>query len=99
MDAVFVVVEATPKSLEVARRARELAAEKHLGAVTIVANRIRSDADLARIEEAFPGDPVIGIPDDPAILAADRYGRAPLDEAPDAPGVVALVGLAGRLQS
>lgn len=97
VDAVFVVVEATPKSLEVARRARQLAADKQLGAITIVANRIRSDAELTRIKDAFPGDPVVGIPEDPAIVAADRYGRAPLDAAPDAPGVTALVELAGRL--
>ena len=97
VDTVLVVVEATPKSMEVGRRAAELAREKLLKRVIIVANRIRNDEDLATIKAAFPDVEVVPVPDDPAIREADRFGVAPIDHAPDAPAVRALVGLAGRL--
>ncbi|MCA1691188.1 MAG: hypothetical protein ABR540_10715 [Acidimicrobiales bacterium] len=97
VDAVLVVVEATPKSIEVGLRAVELARERLLKRVVIIANRIRGEEDLATIQAAFPGVEVVPVPEDPAIRAADRQGVAPVDFAPDAPAVLALVGLAERL--
>ena len=97
VDTVVVVVEATPKSIEVGRRAAELAREKLLQRVIIVANRIRNDDDLATIRAEFPDVEVVAVPDDPAIREADRFGVAPIDHAPEAPAVRALVGLAGML--
>ena len=97
VDTVLVVVEATPKSIEVGMRAAELAREKLLQRVVIIANRIRHDADLEIIRSAFPGIEVVAVPDDPKIREADRYGVAPIDHAPDAPAVRALVGLAEQL--
>jgi CO dehydrogenase maturation factor len=97
VDTVLVIVEATPKSMEVGRRAAELAREKLLQRVIIVANRIRNEEDLATIRGAFPDVEVVAVPDDPAIREADRFGVAPIDHAPDAPAVRALVDLAGRL--
>lgn len=97
VDVVVVVVEPTTKSLEVGRRAAESVREAGLGRVVIAANRVRDDDDAARVRAAFPGlEPVLG-PDDPAVVAAERQGVAPLDAAPDAPGVLALVGLAQSL--
>lgn len=94
VDVVVVVVEPTAKSLEVGRRAAETVQEAGLGRVVVTANRVRDDDDTARVRAAFPGfDPVL-VPDDPAIVDAERRGLAPLDAAPDAPGVRALVGLA-----
>jgi MinD-like ATPase involved in chromosome partitioning or flagellar assembly len=63
----------------------------------VVASRIRNDDDLAMVTKAFPDLEVVAIPDDPAIVAADRDGVAPLDSAPDAPGVQALIRLADEL--
>ena len=40
---------------------------------------------------------IVAVPDDPAIVEADRKGVAPIDLAPDAPAVRALVGLAEGL--
>ena len=97
VDTVLVVVEATPKSIEVGLRAVELARERRLQKVVIIANRIRGEDDLATIKAAFPGVDVVPVPEDPAIRAADREGVAPIDHAPDAPAVQALVGLAERL--
>ncbi len=97
VDHVLVVVEPTPKSLEVGVRAAELAREKSLGRVIIVASRIRNESDLAMVTDAFTGHEIVPVPDDPAIREADRYGVAPVDHAPDAPAVRALVGVAEML--
>ncbi|MGI8535520.1 MAG: hypothetical protein ACR2K2_03300 [Mycobacteriales bacterium] len=63
----------------------------------VTANRVHDDEDAARVRAAFPGIDVVLVPDDPAIIDAERRGLAPLDAAPDAPGVRALVGLAEGL--
>ena len=97
VDVVVVVVEPTAKSLEVGRRAVETVHEAGLGRVVVTANRVRDEGDAQRVRDAFPGlDPVL-VPDDPAIVDAERRGLAPLDAAPDAPAVRALVGLADAL--
>ncbi|MGI8759486.1 MAG: hypothetical protein ACR2K0_09295 [Acidimicrobiales bacterium] len=97
VDVVLIVVEPTPKSVEVGCRAAALVADKGLGRAIVVASRMRSDDDLAMVRKAFPDHQVVPIPDDPAIVAADRNGVAPLDSAPDAPAVVALAALADEL--
>ncbi|MEO7557272.1 MAG: AAA family ATPase [Acidimicrobiales bacterium] len=97
VDIVVIVVEAMPKSMEVGTRAAAVAAEKNIGRVIVVANRIRNDADLEAITAAFPGQEIVVVPDDRAIVDADRQGVAPLDLAPEAPAVQALSGLAGLL--
>ncbi|MDQ3569663.1 MAG: hypothetical protein M3396_03400 [Actinomycetota bacterium] len=97
VDAVLVVVEPTPKSIEVGTRAAAVAEEKSLGRVVVVASRVRGEDDLAVIRSAFPGHEVVAVPDDPAIVEADRNGLAPLDASPEAPAVKALVALAQSL--
>jgi CO dehydrogenase maturation factor len=97
VDTVLVVVEPTPKSVEVGMRAVDLARERSVTRVIVVANRLRDDADLEIIRSAFPHCEVVAVPDDPKILEADRKGVAPIDLAPDAPAVRALVGLAETL--
>jgi CO dehydrogenase maturation factor len=97
VDAVLLLVEPTAKSIEVATRAAGLAREKALGGLVVVANRVRDAEDLAAVRAAFPDDRVVGVPDDPAIVEADRRGLAPLDLSPGAPAVRALSELAGSL--
>lgn len=97
VDVVVVVVEPTAKSLEVGRRAAELVASRGLGRLVVAANRVRDEADLARVREAFPGVEPVVIPDDPQVVAAERLGQAPLDTAPEAPAMRALVALAESL--
>ena len=99
VDAVVLVVEPTPKSIEVATRAAALAREKSLGRLVVVANRVGDAGDLAAVRAAFPDDQVVGVPDDPAIVEAERRGLAPLDVAPGAPAVRALAELAETLVS
>jgi CO dehydrogenase maturation factor len=97
VDVVLVVVEPTPKSLEVGVRAADLAREKMLGRIIIVASRVRGDDDLAVVQKTFPDYEVVAIPDDPSIVAADRQGISPLDLAEPGPAVKALSELAQRL--
>lgn len=97
VDAVVLVVVPTAKSVEVARRAAELVAEKRLGKLVILANQVRDDADRALITAALPEVDVVCVPHDERIAAADRHGLAPLDLAPDADGVRAIAALAETL--
>ena len=97
VDVVVVVVEPTAKSLEVGRRAVESVREADLGRVVVSANRVRDDDDVVRVRAAFPGLEPVLVPEEPAIVDAERQGRAPLDIHPDAPGVRALVRLAEGL--
>jgi CO dehydrogenase maturation factor len=97
VDGVLVVVEPTPRAVQVGVRAAELARDKGLGTVLVIANRIRTDGDLSMIRAAFPDDEVLVVPDDEAIVRAERGGVAPLDTEPDSPAVRALVEIARRL--
>ena len=97
IDVVVVVVEPTPRSIDVAQRAVALAAQRSQGRVVVVANRVTSADDVERIAIGLPGAEIVVVPDDAAVMDADRRGVSPLDSAPDSPAVVALVGLASRL--
>jgi len=97
VDVVLVVVEPTAKSLEVGRRAAETVRAAGLGRVVVTANRVRDEQDAARVAAAFPDAVAVLVPDDPALVNAERRGLAPLDAAPDAPAVRALVALATSL--
>jgi CO dehydrogenase maturation factor len=94
LDAVLVVVEPTPKSIEVGTRAATLVRDKQLGRMIVVASKVRGDDDVAMIHGAFGEAEIVAIPDDAAIVAAEREGTAPMDTAPQAPAIQALVSLA-----
>ncbi|MGH9124182.1 MAG: hypothetical protein ACRDZ8_05570 [Acidimicrobiales bacterium] len=97
VDVVLVVCEATPKSIEVGSRAADLAREKLLGRVIIVASRVRNDDDLRVVQKAFPDFEVCPVPDDTSIVTADRQGVSPLDLPQPGPAVTALTQLAASL--
>lgn len=93
VDATVVVVEPTLRSIDVARRAVAVAEEQRQGRVVVVANKVADDQDRDRIDEAFGDRPLVVVPDDPAVDAADRLGVSPVDHEPHAPAVVALESL------
>ncbi len=97
LDAVLVIVEPNPKSLEVGRRAASLADEIGAGRVLVVANRIRGEEDRAAVADALGERRTIEVPDDPAVLAADRAGVAPLDRDPDSPAALVWSDLVEQL--
>lgn len=94
-DVVLAVAEPTVKSIEVARRAAEIAGEH--ARVVVIANRIRGEEDVEAIRAVLGEQELVVVPEEPAIAAADRDGAAPIDVAPDSVGVRALVALAERL--
>lgn len=98
VDAAVVVVEPTPRSLEVGARTRDLAVDRGIPRVIVVANRVHDDDDRRHVADTFgAADDIIVIPDDPQIVAAERAGEAPLDVAPSSAAVLALAALAQRL--
>lgn len=97
IDVVLAIVEPTPRSIEVGQRAVELARQRLVGRIIVVASRITEPADFNRVTTAFPGCEVVGVPYDEDVIDAERRGVAPLDVAPDAPAVRALISLAHSL--
>ena len=95
LDAVLVVVEPTAKSLDVARRAAAIASKR--STPFVVANKIRTEEDLTAVRSALPGHELFVVPDEQAIVDAERDGVAPIDVGADSPGVAAIVELARRL--
>lgn len=97
LDVVLVVAEPTAKGIDIGRRAAQIAANR--ARVVVVANRLREPADLEAIAGTLGDHEVVPVPEEPAITRADRDGVAPIDVAPDAPGVVALIDVAARLST
>ncbi len=97
VDYVLLIVEPTPKSIEVARRAIALARDRDVGQVLVIANRIRGADDVEMVRQALPSEEILVVPDDRAIENADREARAPVDAAPDSTGVQAFAAIAARL--
>ncbi len=99
-DALVAVVEPYFKSLETGRRMAVLARDLGLERVSLIANKIRDDADLAAVREFadLHALELAGVvPFDPVMTGAEREGVAPLDYAPDSPFVTAIDELAHRL--
>ena len=94
-DVVLVVADPSAKSIEVARRAAEIAAER--ARVIVVANRVRDEADLEAMRAGLGAHELVEVPEDPAVAHAEREGLAPIDVDPDAPAMRALRELGERL--
>ncbi|MGI8945262.1 MAG: hypothetical protein ACR2GL_03365, partial [Thermoleophilaceae bacterium] len=94
-DLVVIVANPTAKSIDVARRALEVAEEK--ADVLVVANRVSGPEDIEAIAGGLGREPDVVVPEDPVISGADRDGEAPIDADADAPGVLAIQALAERL--
>ncbi len=97
VDYLLVMAEPTPKALEVARRAAGLARERNVGQVLVLANRLRHATDSDMVRQALPGEEILIVPEDRAIEDADREALAPIDAAPESPGVQAFAAVVHRL--
>lgn len=95
VDVVLVVVNPSPKAIDVARRAADTAVARG-SRVLVVANRVRDEDDLALVRAALGEHEIVAVPDDPAIARADEEGRSPLD-GERGPGVDAISRLGERL--
>ncbi len=96
LEAVLVVCEPTVKSIETTARVLAMC-DRLAFEVVILGNRLRDAADELLITERFPGRRFVAIPEDVGIAEADRRGEAPIDHAPDGPGVMAITALAHSL--
>jgi CO dehydrogenase nickel-insertion accessory protein CooC1 len=95
LDRVLLVTNPSVKSIEVARRARQVIADRNIGAsIVVIANRLRGNGDLEQIVEALPGVDHIEILEDSAIATADIRALSPFDEAPQSQAVEAIDALA-----
>jgi CO dehydrogenase maturation factor len=99
VDALYAVVEPYFKSLESGRRVLALARDLGIAHTALLANKVR-DGELQAVH-AFADEHGLelagSIPYDECFSHAERAAVAPIDFAPDAPAVVAIRDLAGRL--
>ena len=101
VDALLLVAEPQSKVMLTAARAHRLATDLGVARIALVGNRARP-GDEVRLEQfaASLGTELLAVvPEDPAVAAADRENRCPLDTAPDAPAVAAIQRLADDLEA
>lgn len=97
-DCVLLVVEPTVKSLHSARRLLRLAdAEWAPATLALVANKVRTEADVLLISARFDRPVMAAIPLSPSIIEGDRRAQAPLDADPDGAFVAAVDGLVDQV--
>lgn len=90
VDVTVVVVEPTPRSIDVAQRAIAVADAQNQGRMIIVANKVVDSDDHERLSASFGGREIVFVPDDESVHTADRQGTSPVDDAPDSPAVKAI---------
>lgn len=97
VQSTLVIVEPTPRSIDVGQRAVLVATERSQGHITIVANKVANEDDAARVRDAFAGHDVVTVPEDQVMVAADRQGASPIDVDSDATAVQAIGELAMQI--
>ncbi|MGH1493529.1 MAG: hypothetical protein ACRBK7_29715 [Acidimicrobiales bacterium] len=97
VDVTVVVVEPTPRSMDVATRAVSVADERGQGRIIIAANKVADTEDERRIRDAFPDREMLLVPVDSVIEKADRAGLSPVDVDAASPAVTAIESLAKLL--
>ncbi len=84
VDRLIVVVEPGRRSLEVAGRIRQLAADIGLTKIGWVGNKVRSPQDRDFLSTGMKDIPSLGsLSYDPRVVQADLDGRPPYDGNPD----------------
>jgi CO dehydrogenase maturation factor len=97
-ETFLVVVEPTPASLLTGRRLAKLASAASAPRVVVVANKVRAPEDAEQVAERT-GLPLAGaVPFDPALVEADRLGRAVLDHDPGGVTATAVRSLVAALR-
>lgn len=100
VDALLLVAEPQKKVLLTARRAHHLAGQLGIERVAFLGNRVRPGEEpiLREFVASLGADLVAVVPEDPAVVAADREGRCLLDAAPESPATLAIRRLADDLE-
>ncbi len=101
VDLLLVVVEPNRKTMLTGARTDGLARQLGVARVALIANRIGDEEHEAQLR-AFAHDlgreVLAVVPEDPAVIEADRWSRCVLDMAPSAPAVRAVEGLAVAIE-
>ncbi|MDR1872711.1 MAG: AAA family ATPase [Deltaproteobacteria bacterium] len=85
VDALIVVTEPGMRSLETAKVVKRLCDDLGLKRVSVVGNKVRSEADREFIAKNVGGLPVLGyIPYADSIVDSDRLGVAVFEKSPEA---------------
>jgi len=95
----LLVAEPTMQSLLTARRVARLASSRPGPTVSLVASKVKNDADLRRIEEFMGVRATAVMPRAPAVIEAERLGVALIDHAPESSAVQAVEDLVERLSA
>jgi len=83
VDAFLIVVDPSARSLQTARQIEGLAKDISIPRLFLLANRVRSPADREFIVRNGPSLPLLGsLPEDGAVLEADRLGVPVYHHAP-----------------
>lgn len=102
-DVYLVVVQPSAQSALTAQRVASLARQQTpRAAVVFIANRVRREQDVRRVEELVGESVFASLPADEGVAAAERIGAAPIDHAPDSPTITAielLIAALARLSS
>jgi CO dehydrogenase maturation factor len=100
VDALLLVAEPQKKVLLTARRAHRLAGQLGIERVAFVGNRVRAGEEpiLREFVASLDSELLAAIPEDPAVVAADREGRCLLDVAPASAATLAIQRLADDLE-
>ncbi len=102
VDVLYLVVEPYYRSYETARRMAALAAELPIGRVGVIANKLRSPADLEAITAFCERHDLIlegEVPWSTEVLDADRDGIPLIDYDPGGPVVAAVAKIADRIDA
>lgn len=98
-ETYLVVAEPTSASVLTGRRLARLAAMSNAPRVLVIANKVRDPGDAERVAERTGLDLLGAVPLDPAVVEADRLGRALLDHDPDGPTAAAVRLLVAALRT
>lgn len=95
IDLTLIVVEPTPRSLDVGSRALAIARENNQGRIVVVINKVGDvEIDSRLVHEKLGDVETVIVPSDPAVFDADRVGISVLDHDPNCPAAHALSVLA-----
>ncbi len=80
MDALIVVVEPGQRAMQTASHIKKLASDIGVKRVYVVGNKVQDDADKEIIKKGLPELEILGYMSfNPAIIQADKEGKAPYD--------------------
>ena len=100
VDTMLVVIEPYYRSLEAGERTASLAKELEIPNIFMVANKVKTDADKAAIDQFCQKHdlPIIGyIPLEEKFMEAERQEKAPIDFDSKSPGAKAIYNISLKL--